>query len=397
MRNPIHPILMILALSATALAADAPVAPIPADLKGEDLLVVTNRDSNDLTLIDWRKETIVGRRRLGCVCNPHMAMLTPDGKTLVTMGTALDKIFVMDVAGDAPAREITVGSRPEHFDISADSRTAFVNNFKEGTLSVIDLKECREVSRIPGFSEPHNVTFTPDGKKAYVANLGAHEVGIVDLQQRKLVGRLAIGSAGRQSKLEDDKSLDAINGIINVTLTPDGKWGYAADGDSGQVAIIDTEKDEVVATLKVGGAPWRAYASPDGKWMLIPNNGDETVSVIDAKTRKVVATLPAFGWMTGINFGPEGKKAYVIGTGETGAIMVYDLEAMKLVTRIKIGGRLALETAATSPDHAKIFLTSSTDNSVYVISTATDTMRKIENVGVSPWASFILGGENYCH
>ena len=394
MRARLTPILMSLALSAAAIAGDAPPAPA---LKGEDLLVVTNRDSNDLTLIDWRTETIVGRRSLGCTCNPHMAMVTPDGKTLVTMGTALDKIFVMDVAGTAPAREITVGARPEHFDISCDSRYAFVNNFKEGTLSIIDLKAGKEVSRISGFSEPHNVTFTPDGKKAYIANLGAHEVGIVDLQKRELVGRLAIGSAGKQGRLEDDKTLDAINGIINVTLTPDGKWGYAADGDSGQVAIIDVEKDEVVATLKVGGAPWRAYASPDGKWMLIPNNGDETVSVIDAKSKKVVATLPAFGWMTGINFGPGGKKAYVIGTGETGAIMVYDLESMKLLSRIKVGGRLALETAATSPDHAKIFLTSSTDNSVYVITTATDTLKKIENVGVSPWASFILNGENYCH
>ena len=90
-------------------------------------------------------------------------------------------------------------------------------------------------------------------------------------------------------------------------------------------------------------------------------------------------------------------RSYVIGTGETGVVLVYDLEGMKLLKRIKVGGRLALETAATSPDHSKIFLTSSTDNAVYVIDTATDAIRKIENVGVSPWASFILGGENYCH
>ncbi len=397
MKMPIARILSGFFLGAAALGGEAPAPKGPPPLKGEDLLVVTNRDSNDITLIDWRKETIVGRRPLNCPCNPHMAMATPDGKMLVVMGTALDKIFVMDVAGTAPTKEIKVGTRPEHFDISCDSRYAFVNNFKEGTLSIVDLREGYEVARIPGFSEPHNVTFTPDGRKAYIANLGAHEVGVVDLTKQKLVTRLAIGNAGQQERHDQDKALDAINGIINVTLTPDGKWGFAADGDAGQVAIIDTEKDEVVTTLKIGNAPWRAYASPDGKWMLIPNNGDETVSVVDAKRHRVVATLPGFGWMTGINFGPDGKKAYVIGTGETGAVVIYDLEAMKLVGRLKVGGRLALETAATSPDHSKIFLSSSTDNAIYVIYTATDTMRKIENVGVSPWATFILNGENYCH
>ncbi len=393
----IRPVLMLLSLSLTVpmLGGEEAASPLPDPA---DLLVVANRDSSDITLINWRTDAVLGRYPLAATSCPHMAMMTHDGKTLVITGMNSDSVFVMDLKNPSSVREVKVGVSPEHFDISPDGRFVYVNNFKEGSLSVLDLSAGgKEIKRIPGFVEPHNVTFTRDGKKAYISNLGAHEVGVIDATQHKLLARLAIGNAGQQQRNDRDGALSSIQGIHNVTLTVDGRWGYAADGDSGQVAVIDTQKDEVVATLKVGEMPWEAYASPDGKWMLVPNNGDQTVSVIDVKERKVKATLPASGTMTGINFGPDGKKAYVVSTGETGGVLVYDLKALKQCGMIRMGTRLVMETASTTPDRSRIFLSSSTDNSVYAIDTATDSIHQIQNVGSSPWAVYVLHGENYCH
>jgi len=178
-------------------------------------------------------------------------------------------------------------------------------------------------------------------------------------------------------------------------LTQDGRFVYAADGDSGQIAVIDTKTDEVVKTLPSGSQPWRAYASPDGRWMMIPNNGDATVTVVDARKHEIVTTLPGGSGMTGINYALGGSKAYVIASNDS-TLIVYDLPSFRS-KKIVIGKNLRLETASTTANGRKVYLASSTDNSVYVIDAKTDAVKRIPNVGQSPWAVSIMGGENYCH
>jgi YVTN family beta-propeller protein len=132
--------------------------------------------------------------------------------------------------------------------------------------------------------------------------------------------------------------------------------------------------------------------------MLIPNNGDSTVSVIDTTTQKIVAQLNAGSEMTGINYALGGSKAYVISRGDS-MVYVYDMKTFGLVTRLKIGTNLALETAATTADGTKIYLASSTNDSVYVIDARTDQVKQIADVGRYPWGVSILAAAspNYCH
>jgi YVTN family beta-propeller protein len=75
------------------------------------------------------------------------------------------------------------------------------------------------------------------------------------------------------------------------------------------------------------------------------------------------------------------------------------MQTFGLVTRLKIGTDLALETAATTGDGSKVYLASSTDDAVYVIDARTDQVKRIANVGRYPWGVSILaaGSPNYCH
>ncbi len=372
-------------------------SPKPGKLDPASTMVITNRDSSDLTLIDTKTDQIVGKVPLGQFVNPHMSMVTHDGRYIVTAGTHTNEVIITDFSNLQVIKRIPVGQGPEHFDISHDSRWVCIGNFEEGTVSLIDLQEMKETSRISGFYEPHGFSFLPNGKKVFISNLGAHELGTVELANPSLPIRTLVGSAFRLAALNPGEYLSEIKGIINPTLTVDGKFAYLADGDSGEVAVIDTETQGVVATIKVGNQPWRAYASPNGKWMLVPNNGSETVSVIDARNHRMVGNLKAGPGMTGINYVNGGEKAYVIASGES-AVYVIDLTKMEVVKRIKIGQNIKLETAATTPDGKRVYLTSSTDNSVYVIEADGDRVHRIPNVGSSPWAASIMhGGDNYCH
>ncbi len=373
----------------------------PVDLTSYDpktLVFVANRDSSDIAVIDTRTDQVIRRIALGKFTNPHMAMLTNDGKKILVSATGRDRFLIVDLATEVVERTVETGQAPEHFDITMDDRFAYVGNMEDSTVSVIDLKEGKEVRRLKGFFEPHGFSVLPGDNKVYVSNFGAHEVRSVEIPSQQLAKRLAIGNVHRAAIRDPKRYQSDLKGIANPTPSIDGRFIFAADGDAGVVGIIDTETDRVIKTLKVGEAPWRAYASPDGRFMMVPNNGDETISVIDTKTHEVVTTLQGGAGMTGVNFTQGGKKAYVI-SGEEGAVSVYDMATFKRVNRLKLGSNLTLETGATTVDGLKIYIASSTDDSVYVIDSTTDQVKRIANVGRFPWGVTILGAAspNYCH
>ena len=368
-----------------------------ADYDPKALAIVANRDSSDLAVIDPATDTIIKQIPLGTYTNPHMAMVTHDGKKILVSATGRDRFLIVDLATGKIEHTVKTGKSPEHFDLAPDGRLAFVGNIEDSTVSVIDVHEGREVQRVTGFFEPHGFSVLPDGSKVYVSSIGAHEVAVLDATGR-LRKRLAVGDVGRVAARDPQRYLSDIKGIVNPTLTRDGAFAYATSGDANVVAIIDTRTDQVVKTLTVGDQPWRAYNSPDARWMLIPNSGDATVSVIDTANQKIVAKLNAGSDMTGVNFALGGRKAYVISRGDS-AVYVYDMQTFGLVTRLKIGTGVQLETASTSADGAKIYLASSKDGAVYVINAPTDQVKRIANVGRYPWGVTILAAAspNYCH
>jgi YVTN family beta-propeller protein len=362
------------------------------------LVFVANRDSNDVAVIDSNTDKVIARISLGVFANPHMAMLTHDGKKLLVTATGQDRFLIVDLATQKIEKTVVTGHSPEHFDITIDDRFAYVGAIEGSTVSVIDLKDGTETKRLAGFFEPHGFSVLPGGAKIYVSNFGAHEVRTIEIPSQQMAKRLAIGDVHRAAIRDPERYQSDLKGIANPTPTMDGRFVYAADGDAGAVGVIDTQTDRVIKTLKVGEAPWRAYASPDGRWLLVPNNGDETVSVISTKTQEVVTTLQGGAEMTGVNFSQGGKKAYIISRGDS-VVYVYDMQTFKKVNRLKIGNNLALETASITSDGRKIYLASSTDDSVYVIDSISDQVKRVANVGRYPWGVTILGSAspNYCH
>ncbi|MGR3173141.1 MAG: cytochrome D1 domain-containing protein [Candidatus Scalindua sp.] len=361
----------------------------------KSVVFVTNRDSSDVTVIDMNTDVILDRIACGDWSNPHMAIATLDGKYLLVTGTNANFVAIIDLK----TRELTkvrLGLMPEHFDITPDGKYAYIGNMAAGCVSVVDIEARKEVSRISGFFEPHGIVCLPNNSKVYVSNMGAHEVAVIDVEKQLVASRLEVGSAYVMARVDMDSKMAEIVGIANPTLTIDGRYAYAADGDSNQVAVIDTIDDSIVTTIPVGDDPWRAYASPDGTKMLVPNNGDETISVIDTTTNKVIATFPGGADMTGVNFVNGGKKAYVISRGDN-AVYIYDMEKMKELKKIKLGLNVGLETASTTPDGKKVYLAASRRNSVFVFDADTDDYKEITNVGLSPWAVTIIGAANYCH
>ena len=359
------------------------------------VVLIVNRDSNDIGFMDIKTKKIVGSVFLGNNVNPHMAMMSPDGRYVVTGGTRANKAYIIDTATLQLVKVINTDIAPEHLSFSPDGRWYYQGNPEGDSISVIDMVSLTKVKTIPGFKEPLNVTFTPDGSKAYVGNYGAHWIGVVDVRRHELMKKIQLADTPAFAKLDPDRYLSEIKGINIALFSSDGKWLYAADGDLGVVSVIDPREDKVVKVIRVGPNPWRLYMSHDGKYAITPNNGDNTISIIDLKANKVAATLEAGPDMTGVNF--AGGKAFVI-SSTSGFVYVYNMSTLRPAGRLKIGTNVQLETATTDTKDEKLYLADSTEHAVVIIDAKTEAIEKVYNVGLYPWGTHIMDSkDNYCH
>lgn len=353
---------------------------------------VPNRASADLAVIDTTIDEVVARVPVGKV--PHQVILAAGTGKLVASNTADNTISIVDLESLQPQATIKLGHQPEHMQLSFNGETLAVGNIGAGTVSLVSLTENREVARVEGLFEPHNLTFSADDTLLYVANLGADHVSVIDVARAEVVKEIPVAPEARTAALGDQQS-EQYQGIVNVTQSPDGRFGFAAHGESGRLAVIDLASQEKVKDLTVGHLPWRAFAVPGSRYMLVPNNGDRTVSVIDSEALEVVATLPGAAGVTGINGDGHGKIAFVISHEENKAV-VLDLTAMATVGEIALPG--TPETGVTTPDGAKLYVALSGAGKVAVIDTASRAVIKmIDGVGAEPWGATMAGADNYCH
>jgi YVTN family beta-propeller protein len=369
-----------------------------ADVKVPDptqVVMIVNRDSNEIAFMDIKSKKLVGKTFLGNNVNPHMVMMSPDGRYVVTGGTRANKAYIIDARTLELVKVIPVDIAPEHLAFSPDGRWYYQGNPDGDSISVIDMLSLTKVKTIPGLVEPLNVTFSSDGAKAYVGNYGAHWIGVVDVRRHELLKKIQIGDVPGIAKLDPQKYLGEIHGINIAAPSNDGRFLYAADGSLGVVGVIDTREDKVIKTIRVGNDPWRIYLSHDGKYGITPNNGDETISIIDLAAGKVVATLEAGPNMTGVNY--AAGKAFVI-SSTSGFVYVYNMSTLKSAGRMKIGTNIQLETATTDTADTTLYLADSTENAVVIIDAKNQTFEKVANVGLYPWGTHIMDSkDNYCH
>jgi YVTN family beta-propeller protein len=388
-------------VAGTVVAAACASAAVSLEAQGvkisdpTSVVMIVNRDSNDIAFMDIKTKQMVGKVFLGNNVNPHMVMMSPDGRYVVTGGTRANKAFIIDTKTLQLVKTIPVDIAPEHLAFSPDSRWYYQGNPDGDSISVIDMQSLSKIKTIPGFAEPLNVTFLPDGSKAYVGNYGAHWVGVIDVRRHELIKKIQVADVPGMSKLDPDKYLGEIHGINIAMPSYDGKYLYAADGTLGVVGVIDPREDKVIKHIRVGKDPWRIYMSHDGKYAITPNNGDETISIIDLKTNSVAATLEAGPNMSGVNF--AAGKAFVI-SSTSGFVYVYDMSSLKPAGRIKMGTNIQLETATTDTKDEKLYLAESTNHEVIIIDAKTNGIERVKNVGLYPWGTHIMDSkDNYCH
>src|SRR3954462_11539942 len=81
---------------------------------------------------------------------------------------------------------------------------------------------------------------------------------------------------------------------------------YVPNERSGSISVIDTAKDEVVATIRTGGKPRGTVVSADGRHLYASDQPSGSLLVVDLDKREVVDRIPVGASPEGVGMSRDG-------------------------------------------------------------------------------------------
>lgn len=284
---------------------------------------------------------------------PHNVQISPDGKTLLAVGTSVVKagghgthggegktsdngtadshsgsdagLLILNAGQlDQVPETLPAGSHPSHIVTSSDGRYAYITNADTDRVSVVDIQGKKIIAEVATGGYPHGLRLSPDGRELYVANVSDNSVSVIDTESLKEAARISVGKAP-----------------VQVAFTPDGKHVYVSLRDEDSVAIIDTSSRKAVKNLSVGRNPIQLYAAAGGSKMYVANQGsdnnpDNTVSVIDTKTQTVIDTVVTGKGAHGVVASSDGGFVFITNTKDN-TVSAIDTSTQDVVATYSVG------------------------------------------------------------
>jgi YVTN family beta-propeller protein len=170
--------------------------------------------SKTITVIDTQTETPAWSLTMDLGIRPMAFYTNPDGSTkwIFVQLTGFNGFAVVDFAtrkeinriklpelppGKAP---FLVGGNESHgMAITSDGKTLIVNSRLNTAIYSYSLPDLKLLGSSEVGLSPDWVTLTPDGKKAYVANAGSNSVSVVDIKSMKELTRIPVGQVPKRN------------------------------------------------------------------------------------------------------------------------------------------------------------------------------------------------------
>lgn len=150
-----------------------------------------------------------------------------------------------------------------------------------------------------------------------------------------------------------------------LARTPDGRYLYVVNGESGTVSVVDLSNNAVVKTLKIADSPRWIISSPKGDRIYVSNvysNRNEpwhgSISIIDAKEQTLMKEeITSVNCPEGLSLSPDGARLYVASQCGDGHDPLFVIDTSDYKKLVEIPG-LAVGNAVTlSKDGRKAYVT----------------------------------------
>jgi YVTN family beta-propeller protein len=271
---------------------------------------------------------------------PFGSRVSSGGVVYVTQQDA-NSVARVRMTDFAASPEIAVGADPGDVVFTHDGRTAFVSNFNDGTVHVIDVatgSRARQLFVAP--ANAYRLALSPDDSRLYVTSTDGH-LYAVDFTGTETTTSVLLGGALQGIALSRDglaltvsntqggifrlnACTLAVTGSIapqgggatqDIALSPDESQLYVAN-ENGYVDIRDaTTLANVSRVTTTGIYPFGLAVTPDGAQLYIASPLTGQVMILDRDTRSVVKTMSVGGTPRRIAFDASGTTAVVSNEG----------------------------------------------------------------------------------
>lgn len=174
----------------------------------------------------------------------------------------------------------------------------------------------------------------PAPERIVVADRGSGELSVIDTASDAVVATIALPGALAPEPMY-------------VTYSGPQDRLFAGDRANDAVVVLDASDFSVEAVVPAGDGVFHMWNDPAGKLLWVNNDVDKSATLIDPATLAVIATVPmpadlvAAGWKPhDVVLSPSGRRAYVSMIRPEGPrdwIVMFDTASLEEVNRAAVG------------------------------------------------------------
>lgn len=269
---------------------------LAADLSGR-FIYVADETASAVVRFDVRDDST---QTIALPGQPTGVALNKAADRLYVTGDSPDNVvWVVDLITGSVDGAIAVGHAPRSPVLSADESMLYVCNRFDNDVSVIDLKQRREVKRVSALREPIASALTPDGKTLIVGNDKPSGPSTAP----RVASVVTLIDTTTNERVSDIQLLDGGVSVRGLAISPDGRYAFVShilgrhhqpatqlnDGwlTTNAVSVIDIHDRTRLSTILLdqpgrGAAnPWGVAVSEDGRKLSVSLAGVHELAVID--------------------------------------------------------------------------------------------------------------------
>lgn len=268
-------------------------------------LLVANKNSGDLSVIDTASGEIVKRVKIGK--NPEYVRVR-NGYAYVT--------YEPSGNGGPPAAKADEkpGQKPDGKP-GADDDDA---NKPPAEIAIVDLKTWRVIRSVTSGRETEGIEFSRDGQSMLVANEGDDTVSVYHTRTGAPIRTVKLAAGGRPR---------------GIRLSPDGKQYVVTLESVSKFVVIDANTFQVLKTVDTKLGPYGVAFGPDGQRLFVAAARDRTLQVFDGHTYQQIADVPVGQRCWHFSFTPDGTKL-MVACGRSDSVYVLDATTYQPIGQI---------------------------------------------------------------
>jgi DNA-binding beta-propeller fold protein YncE len=285
--------------------------------------------AHELSVIDPDRREVVDVIDISPYMGPHDVEFDPAADLIYTGVELVDGrngIVIINPKTRTVEGAIALDAPNAHWlCITPDGARAYVTHKDEPQISVVDLRERRQIGAIPSAGGAEEIDVSPDGR--YVFAAAPMMSLVVNVSRGQLNKRTPPPGTPTPRVLKIDTVTDTVVDEITfheyvsaIRVAPDGRvivsemrfpdpGAPAAPPIAGNIYVIDPGSMTLLATVRGEELPFTIRCTPDSASAFVANLKTGSVTVIDLSTYGVRDVLdvnvgPAFGGSHGLCYVP---------------------------------------------------------------------------------------------